>query len=83
MVAAGLIGVVATPASAGPKTFEPAEALCTAQGSNFLTFVNPTGYQCGPSEGEVPAARALCERAYRGVFIPSRPTATFYTCILS
>jgi hypothetical protein len=70
MVAAGLIGVVAAPASAAPKTIKPAEALCTAQGGTFFFPVDHAIYVCAPPEGQtfseaqLRAARALCEGAY-------------------
>ena len=71
-VAGGLIGAVAAPASALPKSnpLKPAETLCAAQGGTFggsdpgvLYFCqSPPGEQF--SNGQLQAARAVCEHAY-------------------
>ena len=70
VVAAGLIGAVAAPASAAPNTIKPAETLCTAQGGTFFFPVDHAIYVCTPpttgpfSEAQLRAARAVCEGAY-------------------
>ena len=71
MVAAGLIGAVAAPASAGPKTAKPAEALCTSQGGTFGEGDHNVLYGCVPptgelfSEAQLRAARTMCEKTYK------------------
>ena len=65
-VAAGLIVAVAVPASAGPKTLKPAQALCTAQGGFFIG--GSISYQCERggsfSDNQLRTARTLCEKAF-------------------
>ena len=73
MVAAGLIGAVAAPASAASPTTKPAERLCKAQGGiNFGTV--PEGYFClaplnSLSDPQLRAAESLCQGAFSGVFV--------------
>jgi hypothetical protein len=78
MVASGLVGAVAAPASAAKDPFQrlkPAEALCAAQGGAF--GIGDHGfYGCTPSSGEVfstgqlKAAAAVCEHPLKGTFFP-------------
>ena len=88
MVAAGLIGAAAGPASAVPPTLRPAEALCAAQGGEFSFSGGTARLFCTAtstfSEAQVGAARAICQNAYRGLFLPPEagPTEFEYSCIL-
>src|SRR5262245_60349173 len=73
MVAAGLIGAVAVPASAAPPTTKSAQQLCLkAQGG--LEFETDVGlYGClaplfSLSDRQVQTAQSLCEGAFKGVF---------------
>jgi hypothetical protein len=79
MVASGLVGAVAAPASAAKddplKPLKPAEALCAAQGGAF--GIGDHGfYGCTPSSGEafskgqLKAAAAVCEHPLKGTFFP-------------
>jgi hypothetical protein len=72
MVSAGLIGAGAAPASALSKSdsIKPALTLCTAQGGTFAGSDPGVLYFCQSqpgqefSNGQLRAARAVCERAY-------------------
>src|SRR5215208_3747104 len=91
MVAAGLIGAVAAPASAAPST-TPAEKVCKAQGGiNFGTDPNQNGsYFClapldSLSDSQLRTAESLCERAFKGDFAffqntQTLPIGDFYGC---
>ncbi len=86
-VAAGLIGAVAAPAAAAPKTLKPAEALCAVQGRFFTpgSLGGPVIYRCEEldrvlTENQERTARVLCERAYRGTFQPEGGPTREYVC---
>jgi hypothetical protein len=96
IVAAGLIGAVAAPASAAPSTTKPAEALCTAAGGTFFPSIDHGLYACEPPEGQtfskaqLRAAAAVCEHVYKafGVrFVVVGPgegsPETTYGCLLA
>jgi hypothetical protein len=96
MVAAGLIGAVAAPASAKATTSKPAEALCTAAGGTFFPSIDHGLYACEPPEGQtfseaqLRAAGAVCEHVYKafGVrFVVLGPgegsPETTYGCLLA
>jgi hypothetical protein len=69
-----LISAIAAVAAVGSATaarpFDAGERLCTAQGGLFYTF--GYGYDCfyvsSISEGDLRAARKVCENLYGGVF---------------
>src|SRR5262245_8289269 len=75
-VAAGLIGAVAAPASAGPQTTKPAEVRCALDringGGSFELAPDGSGYGCAMgavvADPQVSTAKKLCENAYKGVF---------------
>jgi hypothetical protein len=69
--------------AAAPRPFDAGQRLCTAQGGVWDTF--GYGYNCfnfdptvdpAFSEGELAAARQVCERLYGGVFF----FFSFYSC---
>jgi hypothetical protein len=72
MVAAGLIGAVAAPASAAPP-IAPAKHLCEARGGSLVG--SPDYYRCTfpvttiLSESDLAVPRRLCDHAYRGTFL--------------
>ena len=60
-------------AAAAPRPFDAGQRLCTAQGGFFISR-SATSYECFSSgvpfsEGQLLAARAVCENAYGGFFV--------------